>query len=416
MTHATHALPRPRPLAKRVRLGAWGLTLLILASAAGSQGLAVTASQQATAHQVADQATLAGVALGDLAPNAPERHTVRAGDTLWDLAGLYLRTPWRWPELWGMNLQAVHNPHRIYPGQTLLLERRDGRALLRLAGSSGPTADTPSDLAVVRWTPQVRSSALPEPLSTLPPRAIEPFLSRTLVVQADELQSAARIVATQEHRVMLSRGDRAYARGPLQAPLHTATEAAGRLNVFRQTQALKDPETGELLGYEARQVGQAQLVRGETEQAETLAGQTRSVAVPAVLDIVSAEEDIQIGDRLLPLPEQQFQQYMPHAPTRPVSGRVIALHGNTVAHAAQNQVVVINRGQREGIERGHVLALLSEGGLRVDATEAQRSPLRLPDERNGLLLVFQVFDKLAYGLVLRTRDAVRVGDRLASAR
>lgn len=415
----TNALPRSRPFAHGVRLGAWGLTLLTLACAANSQGLAVTASQHTTAREIAEQTSEQGVALSDLAPHAPERHTVRAGDTLWDLAGLYLRTPWRWPELWGMNLQAIHNPHRIYPGQTLLLERRDGRALLRLAGGRGPSAEVPSDLAVVRWTPQVRSSALPEPLSTLPPRAIEPFLSRTLIVQEGELQAAARIVATQEHRVMLSRGDRAYARGPVPNPLRTSADAAnggGWLNIFRQTQALKDPETGELLGYEARQVGQAQLVLGETEQTETRGGQTRSVAVPATLDIVSAEEDIQIGDRLLPLPQRQFQTYIPHAPMQPVSGRVIALHGNAVAHAAQNQVVVINRGQREGIERGHVLALLSEGGQRVDATEAQRSPLRLPDERNGLLLVFQVFDKVAYGLVLQTRDAVRVGDRLASVR
>src|SRR5574343_374917 len=369
MTHATyptHALPRSRPLASSVRLGAWSLTLLTLASAARSQGLAVTASQQTTARQVAELALEQGVAMSDLAPHAPARHTVRAGDTLWDLAGLYLRTPWRWPELWGMNLQAFHNPHRIYPGQTLVLERRNGRALLRLGPSGAPGAEAPPDLAVVRWTPQVRSSTPPEPLSTLLPRAIEPFLSRTLIVQEGELQAAARIVATQEHRVMLSRGDRAYGRGPLQAPLHTSGEAAGRLHVFRQTQALKDPETGELLGYEARQVGQAQLVRGETEQTETLAGQTRSVAVPAVLDIVSAEEDIQVGDRLLPQSQQQqFQQYMPHAPTHPVSGRVIALHGSAVAHAAQSQVVVINRGRREGIERGHVPALLSAGGPRV---------------------------------------------------
>lgn len=404
-------LPLPSRHAHGATVALLGLALLSLGGPAASQGLGITPLQNATAREVAQSS----VALADLAPGAPDQHTVRRGDTLWSLATLFLRSPWRWPELWGMNLQAIDNPHRIYPGQQLVLERSNGRARLRLAGQGDARADAPpADVAMVRLSPQVRSTALPEALSTLPASAIEPFLAQPLIVQEGELQAAARIVATQEHRVMLSQGDRAYARGPAQTPLREGVGPATWLNVFRETSALKDPDTGELLGYEARRVGQARLVRGEGESTQRLDEGARSVVVPATLDIVSAVEEIRVGDRLLPPPERGFQNYIPHAPGRAVEGRIIAVHGSAVVHAAQNQVVVINRGRREGIEHGHVLALLSDGGLRVDPTDAQRSPMRLPDERNGLLLVFQVYDKLAYGLVLNTRDGVRVGDRLAA--
>lgn len=379
-------------------------------SAAWAQNYPITPAQSATARQVAQ----AGVPLSELAPNAPDSYTVKSGDTLWAISSLFLRSPWRWPELWGMNLEAVRNPHLIYPGQQLLLEKKDGRATLRVAGG---TNGEPADLATVRLSPRVRSEQLTEALTTLQARAIEPFLAEPVIVEENELAAAARIVATQENRVMLSRGDRAYARGPAGAPLLDNQNKTQRFRVFRTATALKDPGTGEVLGYEAQYLGKAALVRSEsTQDLENRDGQPTSVVVPATIDIESTKEEIRVGDRLLPEPEREFPTYTPRAPVSPVSGRIVSVYGSAVVNAAQNQVVVINRGRRDGIERGHVLAILKDGQRLVDKTDPQRAPIKLPDERNGLLMVFKTYEKLSYALILDITEGVRIGDRLTNPR
>ena len=99
-----------------------------------SQNFPITAQQRATATQVAQS----GVALSELSPNAPQSYTVKSGDTLWDISGMFLKSAWRWPELWGMNLSDIKNPHLIYPGQTLYLDTSDGRARLSMRPGGGP--------------------------------------------------------------------------------------------------------------------------------------------------------------------------------------------------------------------------------------------------------------------------------------
>lgn len=396
MTHYPPSLLRllPAALAAALLLPAWG------------QRYPISPAQDATARQVAQ----AGVPLSELAPDAPDRYTVRAGDTLWDISALFLRSPWRWPELWGMNLEEIRNPHLIYPGQTLLLVRRDGRATLRLGSASG----APADLRTVRLSPRVRTQALDPALSTLDTRVIEPFLAEPLIVEAGELARAPRIVATtNESRILLTRGDRAYARSPDDATLLDPGDKPVLLRVLRSPQPLKDPVSGEVLGYEARFVGQARLVRGETRQ--TLPD-GRDAIVPATLDIVSAKEEMLTGDRLLPTPERGYLSYVPHAPAGDIDGRIVSIYGSAVANAAQNQVVVINRGRRDGLESGHVLAILKNGRQLADKTDPQRPMLKLPDERNGLLMVFLTFEKLSYALVLDITDGVRIGDRLTTPR
>lgn len=379
-------------------------------AAAWGQNYPITPAQSATARQVAQ----AGVPLSELAPNAPDSYTVKSGDTLWAISSLFLRSPWRWPELWGMNLETVRNPHLIYPGQQLLLEKKDGRATLRLAGGA---QGEPADLATVRLSPRVRSEQLTEALTTLQARAIEPFLAEPAIVEENELAAAARIVATQENRVMLSRGDRAYARGPTGAPLLDNQNKTQRFRVFRNATALKDPGTGEVLGYEAQYLGKAALARSEsTQDVENRDGQTTSVVVPATIDIESTKEEMRVGDRLLPEPEREFPTYTPRAPGSAVTGRIVSVYGSAVVNAAQNQVVAINRGRRDGIERGHVLAILKDGQRLVDKTDPQRTPIKLPDERNGLLMVFKTYEKLSYALILDITEGVRVGDRLANPR
>lgn len=386
---------------------------LILALALGfsptagwTQSYPVTAEQSSTAQQVAQ----AGVALSDLAPGAPDSYTVRNGDTLWGISSIFLRSPWRWPELWGMNLKEIRNPHLIYPGQQLQLIRADGRALLRF-GSNGAAQNLPT----VRLQPQVRSQSLA--LSTLDTRVIEPFLTEPLIVQAEELNNAPRLVATPENRILLTRGDRAYARSPADASLLEIGAKERMLRVFRNPRPLKDPASGEILGYEAQFLGKARLVRSESRQeVQEPGGKRLSAIVPATLDITSAREEMLVGDRLLPEAVRGFVNYVPRSPDTDIQGRIVSIYGSAVVNAAQNQVVVINRGQRDGLESGHVLAILKDGRQLVDKTDPNRPQLKLPDERNGLLMVFLTFDKLSYGLVLDITDGVKVGDRLAKPR
>jgi nucleoid-associated protein YgaU len=384
-----------------------------LAGPAGSQGFPITPGQRSTAEQVAQ----AGVPLSELAPDAPQEYTIKRGDTLWAISSLFLKSPWRWPQLWGMNMQQVRNPHRIYPGQQLVLEKGDGRALLRLRAStdgSQPPAET------VRLSPRARAQALPDSaLPTLQTHLIEPFLAEPLIVDEAALLSAPRIVAAADQRVLITRGDRAYARGLATAPLlDSGPGRPSEYRVFRNARPLKDPVTQAVLGYEAQYVGRASLVRGEgSELVKTSSGVQRSMAVPATLDIVSAKEEMRVGDRLLPEPPRQFLSYAPHAPAGAVDGTIVSVYGNAVAIAGQHQVVVINKGVADGIEMGHVLAILKEGEQRVDRSQpGERTEIKLPSERNGLLMVFRPFERLSYALVLEISDTVKVGDRIASPR
>ena len=406
-----HTLTRFNVASKTTIAALTVLTGALMCAPVWAQNYPVTAGQKATAAQVAQ----AGVPLSELAANAPDSYTVKRGDTLWAISGLFLKSAWRWPELWGMNLNEIRNPHLIYPGQQLYLETKDGRATLRTS-RSGASQEPPG---TVRLSPRVRYEGLAsDALPTLKNHLIEPFLTEAVIVDDDGLKFSPRIVATQEGRVLLSRGDRAYARGEGAAVL--ADEAGQKqkaYRVFRDAKPLKDPVTGEVLGYEAQYVGKALLVRGEsTQQSTDKDGKPQTDIVPATLDIVAAKEEMRVGDRLLPEPPQQLLSYVPRAPSGVVDARVVSVYGNAVANAAQNQVVVINRGTRDGVQSGHVMAILTDGARLIDKTDAARTPLKLPDERNGLLMVFRTFEKLSYALVLEIKDGVKVGDRLVNPR
>jgi hypothetical protein len=185
--------------------------------------------------------------------------------------------------------------------------------------------------------------------------------------------------------------------------------------IFRNATALKDPITGEVLGYEAQYVGKALLARSEgLQESKDRAGKTRLDTVPATIDIVEAKEEMRVGDRLLPEPPLQLQSYVPHAPFNPVDARIVSVYGSAVVNAAQNQVVVINKGEQDGMDSGLVLAILKDGVRLIDKTDPGQPEIKLPDERNGLLMVFRTFEKLSYALVLDITSGVQVGDRLVS--
>jgi hypothetical protein len=379
------------------RLSLWvGATLVAAASTpALAVNYPVTDEMRSTANQVAQ----AGVPLSELAPNAPDSHTVARGDTLWDISKLFLRSPWRWPELWGMNLDQIKNPHLIYPGQKLFLVKVGDRAMLRVGQPVGTTDNS----NVVKLSPRVRGETLDNgAIPSIPLHLIGPFLNEAVVFSTNELATAPRIVASQEGRVLMSRGETAYVRGDLKG---------GRdFRVFREAIPLKDPDSEEVLGYEARYVGTAEFVRDGGLQG-SLDGKSAQI-VPATFKMTSIRQEAGVGDRLAPVPQRDYAAYVPHAPAQPIKGRIITIYGEAIS-AGQNQIVTINRGANEGIERGHVLALWRDGTRVPDTTDAAKPLMKLPDERIGTLFVFRVFDRVSYALIIQSEDPVKPGDRFS---
>ena len=375
------------------------LALAVLAAAPAATQAAnypVTPGQRSTAREVASR----GVPLSALAPNAPDTYTVKRGDTLWHISGLFLKSPWRWPELWGMNLEQIHNPNLIYPGQLLVLEKIDGRARLRIGTPVGGTGGT------VKLEPAIRSeSSESAAVATIPMNLISPFLTDAVVLDDDELAAAPRIVATQEGHVLLGRGDRAYVEG----------DVGGVRNwkVFRTPRPLVDPETHRILGYEARYVGSAEHV--QDGEARPGAATDPKVPVPSTFVMTGSREDAETGDRLAPAAVEDFTPFVPHAPAQPINGSVVSLYGDAL-YAGTNQIVALNRGAAEGMERGHVMTLWHDGAITHDKSIDHGGLIKLPDERIGSLMVFKVFAHVSYALVMDSVDPVLPGDHFTTPR
>jgi LysM repeat protein len=379
------------------------------AAPASAQNFPITPGQRSTAEQVAT----AGVPLSELAADAPDSYTVKSGDTLWAISSKFLKSPWRWPELWGMNMEEVRNPHRIYPGQTLYLEKANGIARLRV-GTPGESVDT------VRLSPRARISGLADnAIPILPAHIIEPFLNEAIIVDANALDLAPRIVGLPEDRVLITRGDRAYARGKAGLPLvESAPRAIDTYRIYRNATPLTHPVTGVVLGYEARYLGSADLVRNESVQPVlTGNGQARPTVVPASLDIVRAKEEIRVGDRLLAEPPRPMGTYVPRAPSQSVDGVVVSVYGDAISLVGQSQVVVVSLGTADRLEPGNVLSILTTGRRVDDRTDmSERTTIKLPDERNGYAIVFRTFERLSYALVIDVESAVSIGDRVVNPR
>ena len=384
-------------LRESLKLSAFALGVsLLTGTALQAATLPITPDQRATAERVAQ----AGVPLSELAANAPESYTVKPGDTLWAISGLFLKSAWRWPELWGMNRTQIANPHLIYPGQVLELVTVDGRASLRLRGD----ADMAGGLPIVKLTPQVRSSPFDSnAIAAIPLALIEPFLNEAVVFDGDALARAPRIVATTEGHVLLTGGEMAYARSDTEGELTQAPD----YRIFRNTRPLLDPTTREILGYEAPYLGTAELVR---PGASNTTPDGKIEIIPATIRIKAVRQEVGVGDRLSPVPQRSFDRYVPHAPTTPIAGQIVSIYGDAL-NAGQNQIVALNRGSRDGMERGHVLALWLAGRTTLDRTAAKPEVIRLPDERHGVLFVFQVYSRVSYALIMSVKEPVRAGDR-----
>jgi hypothetical protein len=332
-------------------------------------------------------------------PDAPDRYTVVPGDTLWGISQRYTDSPWRWPELWNMNREQIRNPHLIYPGYVIILDRERAQLTIAPPGTepvpgapvtpgapptTAPTTPT-TPPGTVKLGPRVRAESLAkQEIPSIPPSVIEPFLSRPLVIEPDGLEKAPTIIATQADRVVLAAGNSAYVRG-----LGAAKDETW--HVYRKGVALVDPDTNKTLGYEAVYLGTAQLTRpGE----------------PATVVLTSAVQEVELGDKLVAAGRPQPVNYAPRAPGAQIKGRVIGIYGGVakVGEAGPQQIISINRGKADGVEVGHVLALYNLGGTVRDATKPRNAPdarIQLPDERAGLAFVFRVFDRISYALIMQ---------------
>ena len=359
------------------RLSAGGLALIVAGLLATSVAHAQTSTSDrypsALPSSTAQRPSEVFVA------NAPDQYTVVRGDTLWGIAGRFLTKPWRWPEIWQMNRDQIRNPHWIYPGQVIILDRTTGT--MRLSGGSSANG-------TVKLAPQIRSEQDANAIPSIPPEAIEPYLTQPLIVDTATMRDAPRVVASKE-RVVLGKGDIAYVAG-------ITDPAVVDYQVFRPGRALKDPDSGDVLAYQADYLGTAQVTR---------------TGDPTTVAITTSKMEIGIGDRLVPTNKPGIVNYVPHAPANPVTGRVISVYSG-VAYAGPSMVIAINRGASDGLDIGTVLAIKSFGRTITDRSNGSRERITLPEERKGLLFVFRVFDRVSYGLITSASTTVEIGDTL----
>lgn len=324
--------------------------------------------------------------------NAPDQHMVVKGDTLWGISQMFLEHAWCWPQVWGLNREEIKNPHWIYPGQIVYFDRVAGRLRLgQPTSGSGTDAGAGSgNVPTVRLSPQIRGENLANnAITSIPINSIEPFLSQPLVLEENDLKDAPRIVAAQQGHVNAGKSEKVYAMGDL----HGNTS----FQVYRPATPLKDPETKQILGYEAFYVGAIKLQREGKLDNEAHAFQ-----------VTLSREELTVGDRLLPIPNSEMANYVPHPPSTDLNGRIVSIYGG-VAQAGQNQTVSINRGSNDGVDIGTVLQMYRLGDVIVDKTQG-KSVVKLPDEQYGILFIYRVFKNVSYGLIMQVTDAAQVGD------
>jgi hypothetical protein len=337
-----------------------------------------------------------------LQENAPDRYVVVKGDTLWDISAKFFKDPWKWPQIWGYNKDSIKDPHWIYPGDIVYLDPNThtlkvGEPVSPPPASANTSADVPSVIEspitsdAIKLMPKARvTKGTSEAIPVISLKEIGPFLVRPLVIEDEDLSGTPTIIGTYEQRQLLSTGDVAYAQS-------MPDDKGERWQVYREDHAFKDPDTGEFLGTEVQYLGDVVV-----EKFDEL----------STLRITNTIHEINKGDHLAQAVSGFSSNYLPHAPDKNISAKIISIYGG-VLQAGQNAVVTINKGRRDGLENGHVLAIYQHG-------EVLRNPgifssdTVLPDVRYGLIFVFRVFNKVSYALVMSTRLPVQLLDRVST--
>ncbi|HEX3396321.1 MAG TPA: LysM peptidoglycan-binding domain-containing protein [Steroidobacteraceae bacterium] len=322
-----------------------------------------------------------------LAENAPDSYVVKRGDTLWGIAKVFLRDPWYWPEIWQVNPQ-VHNPHLIYPGDTLRLVYINGQPQIVLQRGDG-----------VRVEPRVRSEPIDSAITTIPYATVAAFMSKPSVLDRDQIKVAPYVLATRDLHVVMSEGDTLYARG-----FTTPAELGSHYNVVRVGDPLIDPDDKRLLGYDGIYTGSGHVTR----QGD-----------PTTLIMTESARESRAGDKLIPGGVDVPLDFIPSAPRVKTEGRIISV-SNGVTVIGQYEVVVVNRGARDGLAPGNVLGVFDTGPLVADTDKKGffsvdrfgTKRVQLPSERTGTFMVFKTFDNISYGLIMEATNLIRVGDKI----
>jgi hypothetical protein len=325
----------------------------------------------------------------ELKAGAPKDYVVRRGDTLWGIANTFLKDPWLWPEIWYVN-PDIHNPHRIYPGDTVHLALgRDGRTALQVVRGPGSGG--------ARLEPLLRSNPLEGPIATIPYAAIASFLSRPGVMTRDEVKAAPYVVALRDDHQVAGMGHDVYVK-------KLAGDTGTRYSVMHIDEELKDPQSGRHLGYLAIYAGTAQL--------------TRTGPVARATLVSSARETLQ-GDVLIAETSNPTADFQPHPPRQPIDGRIIAVINNVLL-AGQYEIAALNRGSDDGLDRGTVLTIDEEQKVTDDhcayidgsSTCFVGHSTQLPVETSGTVLVFKTYQKMSYALILSSTEPVHIYDRV----
>ena len=332
-------------------------------------------------------------------PDYPERYVVVKGDTLWDISKRFLKDPWLWPSVWHIN-PGIRNPHLIYPGDIIVMYMVDGKPYITLDGQAGmrPSGTTveklPRDvkpgLKVVKLSPSSRVSGIHKAISTIPMNAIRPFLDRPRVVTEDQIDDAPYIVSSYEEHLISGTGNKVYAMN-IETPL-------AAYNIVRPGKEYIDPETGDVLGYEAIYLADARLLKVDEDK-------------PATLIVTKALREVLNNDVLIPYEQRdEMFQFTPRSPQEQVKGQIMSVF-NGVSQIGQHMVVVLNRGEEDGLAPGHVLAVMQKGAKVNDSRRWIFTSVELPDERAGIMMVFKTYKNLSYALIMEASRAMHVNDR-----
>jgi hypothetical protein len=312
-------------------------------------------------------------------------YTVKRGDTLWDIAAVFLKDPWFWPEIWQINPQ-VENPHLIYPGDVLSLAY----------GANGDAHVSISQYSGARLQPRLRSEQLDGPVDAIPFSAIAAFLSKPTVLSKEQVLAAPHILAFRDEHMIGGTGHEAYVKN-LHAPLNQ------RFTVMHVGYPIYDIDSNDVIGYQATYVATA-VVNAPGEVTKTI--------------LTEGAREVLEGDKLIAQDGEVPLTFAPHAPTSNIDGQIIAI-ADDAKEIGRFQIVVLNRGAKHGLSPGTVLAIDQQGavvrdtwGNRPFGKDPFAQQVRLPYERAGTLIVFKVFDRVSYGLVIGARGPMRVADRV----
>ncbi len=314
-----------------------------------------------------------------LNPNHPERYVVVKGDTLWDISAKFLRDPWRWPEIWHINPE-IANPHLIYPGDVIILTYQDGKPVLTIQRGR----------AAVKLTPKMRATRIDSAIPSVPAAAINQFISQPRIFTKQELNTLGYIISAEDDRLIVGSGSRIYVR-------HLEMGESKDYSIFHIGDAYYHPQTNELLGYEAKHVGDAQLV---------------AEGDPSTLLITYARRETLIGDKVILTDENASQHnFVPHAPEMSVSGQVVSIFEG-VSRGGLYHSVVVDLGEKDGIEKGHVLSVHKRGVKIRDYLAKNRGErwATTPSEEAALIMIYRVFDNVSYGLIMNAEKDVRALD------